>query len=88
MKGIRGELVSMREKLAAERKRMLAERDKGTSSNEVQWFRLEALKASEEGERMRQEIVGLKMRVSRVEDERRFFERVAKDAKRELVKVM
>ena len=87
MKGIRGELVSMREKLAAERKRMLAERDKGTSSNEVQWFRLEALKASEEGERMRQEIVGLKMRVSRVEDERRFFERVAKDAKRELVKV-
>jgi hypothetical protein len=69
MKGIRGELLSMREKLNAERKKRLADREKGTASNEAQWFRLEALKASEEGERMRQEIVGLKMKVSRVEDE-------------------
>ena len=53
----------------------------------MQWFRQEALKASEEGERMRKEIVGLKMKVSRVEDERRFFERVAREAKRELAKV-
>jgi hypothetical protein len=59
----------MREKLNAERKKRLADREKGTASNEAQWFRLEALKASEEGERMRQEIVGLKMKVSRVEDE-------------------
>ena len=36
---------------------------------------------------MRQEITGLKMKVSRVEDERRFFERVAREAKRELAKV-
>ena len=87
MKGIRGELLSMREKLNLERKKRLADREKGTVSNEAQWFRLEAIKASEEGERMRQEITGLKMKVSRVEDERRFFERVAREAKRELAKV-
>lgn len=74
----------MRDKLNAEKKKRLANREKGNPSNEVQWFRLEAIKASEEGERMRQEITGLKMKVSRVEDERRFFERVAREAKREL----
>jgi len=87
MKAIRGELLNMREKLNLERKKRLADREKGTVSNEVQWFRQEAIKASEEGERMRQEITGLKMKVSRVEDERRFFERIAREAKRELAKV-
>jgi hypothetical protein len=53
MKGIRGELLSMREKLNAERKKRLTDREKGNPCNEVQWFRLEAIKASEEGERMR-----------------------------------
>ena len=47
MKGIRGELLSMREKLNLEKKKRVADREKGTASNEVQWFRLEAIKASE-----------------------------------------
>lgn len=49
----------------------------------MQWFQREALRLENENQKMRLEIRGLKMRIERMAEERQFYEKVARDGKRE-----
>ncbi len=81
MNHIRSEMRMMKARIEKERDK----RGEKTEEELSDWFKREAIRLEGENNQMRQEIKGLKMKVERIEEEKRFFQRIAKEAKKMII---